>query len=174
MAHFLRSRRIDVQALAAETGVSRATIYRWFGSRDGLVGAAMVRAFVPIIAEARASTERSGAAALADTFATVADLLAAASGLRWFLESEREGALRIVTSSTGPVQPEVVAMVTQTIEAEVRCGYEPPVDVGTLAYATTRLVEAFLYNDAIVGVNTELSHLRPLLEVIFGARGLGE
>ena len=38
MLHFLHSERIDVQALAAETGVSRATIYRWFGSRDGLVG----------------------------------------------------------------------------------------------------------------------------------------
>src|SRR5262249_48681044 len=111
MAHFLHSRRIDVQALAAETGVSRATIYRWVGSRDGLVGAAMVKAFVPVLAEARASTDRRGAAALAETFATVADLLAAASGLRWFLESEREGALRIVTASAGPVQPEVVAMV---------------------------------------------------------------
>jgi AcrR family transcriptional regulator len=173
MAHFLRSRRIDVQALAAETGVSRATIYRWFGSRDGLVGAAMVKAFVPVIAEARAGTDRRGAAALADTFAAVADVLAAASGLRWFLESEREGALRIVTASAGPVQPEVVAMVKRTIDAEVRSGYEPPVDVDTLAYATTRLVEAFLYNDAVVGVNTELVHLRPLLELIFGVPRLG-
>ena len=37
-AQFLSGRRIDVQAIAAELGLSRATIYRWYGSRDRLVG----------------------------------------------------------------------------------------------------------------------------------------
>ena len=32
---YLRGRRIDVQAIAAELGLGRTTIYRWFGSRDG-------------------------------------------------------------------------------------------------------------------------------------------
>ncbi len=169
MAHFLHSRRIDVQALAAETGVSRATIYRWFGSRDGLIGAAMVQAFTPIVAQARASTNRRGAAALADTFAALADLLAAASGLSYFLESEREGALRIVTASDGPIQPKVVAMVVAIIEDEVETGaYEPPVEIETLAYATTRVVEAFLYNDAVVGINGQVHRLHPMLEAMFG------
>jgi AcrR family transcriptional regulator len=167
MQHFLHSRRVDVQALAAETGVSRATIYRWFGSRDGLVGAAMLKAFVPVMARARSSTTRRGAAALADTFAAVAELLALASGLRWFLESERESALRLVTASDGPVQPHVVAMVRQTIETEVGAGYRPAVDIETLAYATVRLVEAFLYNDAVVGLNADVHRLRPVLEVIY-------
>jgi AcrR family transcriptional regulator len=171
MAHFLHSRRIDVQALAAETGVSRATIYRWFGSRDGLIGAAMIQAFMPIMAEARASTSRRGAAALADTFATVGDLLAAASGLSFFLESEREGALRIVTSSDGPIQPKIVAMVVEIIEDEVRSGlYEPPVEIDTLAYATVRVVEAFLYNDAVAGISGQVYRLRPMLEAMFGVR----
>jgi len=169
MQHFLHSRRIDVQALAVQTGVSRATIYRWFGSRDGLVGEAMLKAFAPVMAQARSSTDRCGAAALADTFAAVADMLAIASGLRSFLESEREGALRLVTASDGPVQPQVVAMVRQIIEREVRAGYEPPVDIDTLAYATVRLVEAFLYNDAVVGLNADVHRLRPVLEVIFAA-----
>jgi AcrR family transcriptional regulator len=167
MQHFLHSRRIDVQALAAETGVSRATIYRWFGSRDGLVGAAMIKAFVPVIAQARSSTAARGAAALADTFAAVADLLALASGLRSFLESERESALRLVTASDGPVQPHVVAMVRAIIEKEVTAGYRPGVDVDTLAYATVRLVEAFLYNDAVVGISADVHRLRPVLDVVF-------
>ncbi len=167
MQHFLHSRRIDVQALAGETGVSRATIYRWFGSRDGLVGAAMLKAFLPVLAQARSTTDRRGAAALADTFVAVAELLAPASGLRSFLESERESALRLVTASDGPVQPQIVAMVRRIIETEVRAGYESPVDIDTLAYATVRLVEAFLYNDAVVGLNADVHHLRPVLEVIF-------
>lgn len=169
MQRFLHSQRIEVQALAAETGVSRATIYRWFGSRDRLVGTAMVQAFVPLMAQARASTDRRGAAALADTFSTVADSLASASGLSWFLEQEREGALRIVTSSDGPIQPHVVAMVVRIIDAEVRSGaYDPPVEVDTLAYATVRVVEAFLYNDAVVGISGEVHRLRPMLAAMFG------
>ncbi|MCX6395461.1 MAG: QsdR family transcriptional regulator [Propionibacteriales bacterium] len=36
--HFLAGRRIDVQQLAAEVGVGRATVYRWFGDRERLVG----------------------------------------------------------------------------------------------------------------------------------------
>jgi AcrR family transcriptional regulator len=169
MDRFRHSKRIDVQALAAETGVSRATIYRWFGSRDGLIGAAMHKAFVPLMAEARASTTRRGAPALVDTFSTVTEMLAAASGLSWFLEQEREGALRIVTSSEGPIQPLVVAMVLEIIDSEVRAGaYAPPVDTGTLAYATVRLVEAFLYNDAVVGISGQVHRLRPVLAAMFG------
>jgi AcrR family transcriptional regulator len=169
LQHFLHSRRIDVQALAAETGVSRATIYRWFGSRDGLLGAAMIKAFTPLMAEARASTKRRGAAALADTFGAVADLLAGASGLSFFLESERGGALRILTSSDGPIQPHVVAMVEEIVETEVRAGaYEPTVEIDTLAYATVRLVEAFLYNDGVAGISGEVYRLRPMLEAMYG------
>src|SRR5438552_1083020 len=36
--HYLRGQRVDVQALAAELGVGRTTIYRWFGSREQLLG----------------------------------------------------------------------------------------------------------------------------------------
>ena len=35
---YLRGRRIDVQAIAVELGLGRATIYRWFGSREELIG----------------------------------------------------------------------------------------------------------------------------------------
>src|SRR4051794_26678247 len=35
---FLDGERIDMQVLAAETGVGRATLYRWFGDRERLIG----------------------------------------------------------------------------------------------------------------------------------------
>src|SRR4051794_15411307 len=41
---FVACKRIDVQALAGELGVGRATIYRWFGSREGLLGEVLVSA----------------------------------------------------------------------------------------------------------------------------------
>jgi AcrR family transcriptional regulator len=32
MARYLRGQRVDVQAIAAELGLGRTTVYRWFGS----------------------------------------------------------------------------------------------------------------------------------------------
>jgi AcrR family transcriptional regulator len=38
MRRYLRGARVDVTALAAELGLGRATIHRWFASRDDLIG----------------------------------------------------------------------------------------------------------------------------------------
>src|SRR5689334_23457734 len=40
---YLHGERIDVQAIAAELGLGRATIYRWFGTREELIGEVLVR-----------------------------------------------------------------------------------------------------------------------------------
>src|SRR5256885_5979430 len=61
MHRYLRGRRIDVQAIAAELGLGRVTIYRWFGSREELVGEVLVQAAEPLLAEARAGARRRGA-----------------------------------------------------------------------------------------------------------------
>jgi AcrR family transcriptional regulator len=145
---YLHGRRIDVRAIASDLGLGRTTIYRWFESREGLVGEAIVLAAEPVFERARAEATGSGGAMLLDTFDRINRSLAAASALRRFLELERD-ALRILTSSAGVVQRSMVARVTSLIEDEARAGrYEPPVDPATLGYAIVRLAEAFLYNDA--------------------------
>ena len=56
---YLRGRRVDVQSLAAELGLGRTTIYRWFGSRDRLIGEVLVRAAEPILDDARAQARKT-------------------------------------------------------------------------------------------------------------------
>src|SRR5436305_13584818 len=68
MHRYLRGRRIDVQAIAAELGLGRVTIYRWFGSREELVGEVLVQAAEPLLAEARAGARGRGARRLLATF----------------------------------------------------------------------------------------------------------
>ena len=81
--------------------------------------------------------------------------------MRRFLEIERDAGLRLLTSSAGPVQPRAVAAIAGLIEAEVRAGaYRPAVDTGTLAYAIVRLFEAFVYNDAAIGIRGDIDRLR--------------
>jgi AcrR family transcriptional regulator len=158
---YLRGMRVDIQAIAGELGLGRATIHRWFGTREALIGEVIVLAAEPVLVDARASARGRGGAALLDTFDRFNRALADAPALRKFVEAEREAALRIITSRNGIVQPRIVAMITGLIEQEVAAGdYRPPVEPSTLGYAIVRLAEAFLFNDAALGSRGDLDRLR--------------
>jgi AcrR family transcriptional regulator len=168
---YLRGARVDLQAIAAELGLGRTTIYRWFGSRDALLGEVLVRTAEPLLREARAGAEGVGGVALLDTFDRFNRSLADAPALREFVEREREAALRVITSGAGNVQPRIVAMITDLIESEVSAGtYEPPVEPATLGYAIVRLAEAFLFNDAAAGMRGDVDRLRDVEAAILGLK----
>ena len=172
MNRYLRGRRIDVQAIAAELGVGRATIYRWYGSREGLIAEVLNTASDPLLADARAGARGRGGRALLDTFDRFNRGLVDARALRQFVEQERDAALRIICSGAGKVQPYNVAKITKLIEAEVRAGtYEPPVDPSTLGYAIVRLAEAFLFNDAVAGMRGDVDRLREVEAALLGVDG---
>jgi AcrR family transcriptional regulator len=171
MHRYLRGRRIDVQAIAAELGLGRTTIYRWFGSREGLIGEVLARAADPLIDAARAGAGKRGGPALLDTFDRLNRSLADAPALRQFVEQERDAALRIITSGAGVVQQHMVTRIAGLIEEEVRAGvYEPPVEPATLGYAIVRLAEAFLFNDAAAGMRGDVDRLRDVEAAILGVK----
>jgi AcrR family transcriptional regulator len=169
LRRFLHGQRVDVLSLANELGLGRTTIYRWFGSRDLLIGEVLIRASAPILDDARARANGRGPHGLLDTFDRVNRSFAEAPALRQFVEQERGTALRIMTSSTGVVQPYMVERITRWIEEEVAAGrYEAPVEPATLAYAIVRLAEAFLYNDS--GMLGDVDRLREVEAVLLGVR----
>src|SRR5436190_3858739 len=166
---YLRGERIDVQAIAGELGLGRATIYRWFGSREGLIGAVLVDAAEPLLDDAARRARGRGGARLLDVFDRFNRGLARAPALRKFVEQERALALRIITSGAGAVQPRIVAMITELIEEEVEAGrYEAPVEPSTLGYAIVRLAEAFLFNDAVAGIRGDVDRLRDVEAALLG------
>jgi len=169
MHRYLRGQRVDVQAIAAELGLGRATIYRWFGSREELIGEVLAGAADPLLDAARAGARGRGGRALLDTFDRFNRSLADAPALRHFVEQERDAAVRIITSGAGNVQPHIVARIREVIEHEVHRGtYEPPVDPATLAYAIVRLAEAFLFNDAAAGMRGDVDRLREVEAALLG------
>jgi AcrR family transcriptional regulator len=169
LQRYLRGVRIDVRAIASELGLGRTTIYRWFGSRERLIGEVLVRAGEPLFEEARARGRGRGGAGLLDSFDRINRGLVEAPALRQFLEQERDAALRIITSSAGVVQPHAVATLSAWIEEEARAGtYRPAIAPETLAYAIVRLAEAFLYNDAVAGIRGDIDSLREIEAVILG------
>jgi AcrR family transcriptional regulator len=169
LRRYLHGERVDVQALAAELGLGRTTIYRWFGSRDELLGEVLARATDPVIDGARAGARGRGGRALLDTFDRLNRSLADAPALRTFVENEREAALRVITSGAAFLQPHMVARIAGLIEEEARAGrYDPPVEPATLGYAIVKLAEAFLFNDAAAGMRGDVDRLREVEAALLG------
>jgi AcrR family transcriptional regulator len=161
--------RVDLTVIAARLGLGRATIYRWFGSRESLLGEVIAAELETLIARKRSRVRRRGADGLLEVFDQINRSLSHAPALRRLLEQERGTAMRLLTSSTGIVQPRAVALVREMIEAEESArAYEPPADPEALAYAIVRLCEAFLYNDAAIGIRGDYERLREVEAALLG------
>ena len=166
---YLRGQRVDVQAIASELGLGRATIYRWFGSREKLLGEVIILATEPVLAEARSGLAGKGGPGLLDTFDRFNRALADASALRSFVEQERDASLRIIASGAGIVQPRIVELITGLITEEAEAGaYEPPVEPSVLGFAIVKLAQAFLFNDAVVGIRGDVDRLREVEAALLG------
>jgi AcrR family transcriptional regulator len=166
---YLRGRRVDVQAIAAELGLGRATVYRWFGSREKLLGEVIIRATEPVLQECRKGLAGKGGPGLLETFDRFNRALADAPALRSFMEQEHDAALRIIASGAGIVQPRIVELIAGLIAEEADAGtYEPTVEPSVLGYAIVKLAQAFLFNDAVVGIRGDVDRLREVEAALLG------
>jgi AcrR family transcriptional regulator len=169
---YLDGERVDLTVVARRLGLSRATIYRWFGSRDALLGEVVASELEQLIAAHRQRVRQRGADGLLAVFDRVNRSLSHSHALRALLEQERDSALRLLTSSGGPVQPRSVAAIRALIDSEVAAGrYQPAADPGALAYAIVRLAEAFLYNDAAIGLRGDWEALHQVEAALLGVAG---
>jgi hypothetical protein len=171
LATVLKQRRLDMQGLAGELGISRATLYRRGGSRELLLGAvwwyltkiAMTRAY-------QAAAEMSGPSRVVAVAELFMRDVSSRAPLRRFLAAEPEAALRVLASANGPVQAGIVAVYRRVIAEEREAGrLQTAVDDDTLAFAIVRIGEGFLYSDVIADREPEIdravSVYRELLRV---------
>jgi AcrR family transcriptional regulator len=166
---YLDGERVDLTVVSRELGLSRATIYRWFGSREALLGEVIADELERLVDRERRRVRRRGATGLLSVFDGINRALTRSSAVRRLLEQERNGAMRLLTASSGVVQPRAVELIREMIDAEAAAGtYEPPADSDTLAYAIVRLAEAFLYNDAANGIRGDHERLRAVEAALLG------
>ena len=164
---YVSGERVDLTVVARRLGLSRATIYRWFGSRDRVLGEVIATQLEHLIARKRGAVRTPGAQGLLEVFDQINRSLSSASALRTLLEQEPGTAMQLLTSGAGIVHPRAVSTVEALIVAEVSAGrYKPPADPATLAYAIVRLAEAFLYNDA--GIRGDHERLREVQAALLG------
>lgn len=148
---FLTAQRLDMQALAAQLGMSRSTLYRKVRDRDQLLSAVIWylsrRALHPLLIEADALSGVDRILFVIERFMSFAH---AQPSLHRFLDAEPEAALRILTSKHGCIQRSLVDLTERALEQEEAAGtIVVTIDRRTLAFLITRLNETFLYSDVI-------------------------
>jgi AcrR family transcriptional regulator len=154
---WLADLRIDMGALAAELGVSRATLYNWVGDRERLTGEVLWSLAERTIEQARRRSQGSGADYISDVVERYLTQLARFEPARRLIERDPEFALRVLTGNRTPFQPRLIETVQAMIEEQVKQGgYNPPLDPETLAYLLVRIGESFIFNNLITGSEPDL------------------
>jgi AcrR family transcriptional regulator len=168
--HYLAGRRIDMQSLAAELGISRATLYRWTGPREQLISDVAFSLSDAVFEQAKRDTaDLSGPPRLLAVFRQHVEALVDARPLQVFLQQETHAALRILTGRGGSVQRRTVARLGDLYREEQRKGsFHPRADPDTLAYAVVRITEGFIYNDAILAVEPAVDEAAAIVALLLG------
>lgn len=151
---FLDGERVDMGELARSLEVNRATLYRWVGSREGLlveiVWALTRRSFERLLADP--DVVEPGRARCASVLARWAQDTIDHPGMRAFVEHEGELAMRLLTTRATDFQARLLALVDEVVAADLAAGAAttdlPREDV---AYVVVRVVESFVYLSLITG-----------------------
>ncbi len=112
-----RGERVDMQAVARELGVSRATVHRWFGLRDDLVRAVFERLAEEFTAQARAQATGAGDQRLFDVLRRLAGISAAYEPMRVAAAREPGLTLQLIIDPEGPVYGHVLDALTELAAA---------------------------------------------------------
>jgi AcrR family transcriptional regulator len=155
---WLESGRLDMGALARELRVSRATLYRWVGSKERLIGEILWTFAERAIADARAQAGGSGAAFLAEATERYMRGALQFEPLMRFVQDDPEYALRVLASKHSPMQRRSIAAMREQLSQEVEAGnLRPPLPLDDLAYVIVRIVESYLYSDVIAGRDPDIA-----------------
>jgi AcrR family transcriptional regulator len=164
---FLRGERVDMNDLAQELGIGRATLYRWVGSRDQLLGEVLWSLAELGLAQSRTEATGRGAAWVLAVYRRFGDLIVGLEPLRHFVKSEPECALRVMTSKASPLQRRVVDTFRDVlVEAQKTKGLKLRLDPETLAFAMVRIAESFLWTDLITGGTPDLAKAQEVTKVL--------
>ena len=146
-------RRLDMQGLADELGVSRATLFRHVGGREDLLSKALwtLSQRTLQIAAARWEAERRSEELHAPgTGRHLNAIVSQSKGLRRLLDDEPALALRVLTDPRGRVQNGIVTFIEALLRRDMaEFGLVSLIEPNALAYALVRMGESFLYADVL-------------------------
>ena len=149
---WLKGERIHLASLADQLGIGRATLFRWVGNRDLLMGEVLWSLYEPVRQEAITTVPGQGVEFVVGVYRHINSTILHFGPLRRFINQDPEYALKILTSSQSVLHTRTVDANTQMLEKQVQAGHiDPPMRVQSLSYFMIRLAESCLYSDIIAG-----------------------
>lgn len=168
---FIEGRRIEMQELATELGINRATLFRWVGGRDELIAEILWSLAEPTLQASIDAAPGHGAAHIARAVGHFATVIDEAGFFQAFLRREPERALRILATRAGTLQGRLVAAIEELLNDEIATGQlDPPLPPRDLAFLIVRIVESFLYADMITGEPLEVGKAEQAIGALLGHR----
>ena len=150
--HFLRRSTLDMDALAVELAISRATLYRVAQSRDALLSEVFWVLSKLMLDNARAARTRTGVDGVIEISRHFGAQLRSAGTMRQFLADDREAAARVLFTPAGPVHDGIVATQLEIFaEAGLTAELGPDADLEFLAFLYVRIVGTALYAEFFTG-----------------------
>jgi Tetracyclin repressor-like, C-terminal domain len=170
-------KRLDMQGLAGQLGVSRVTLFRRAGSREELLSKALwlLTERTLTAAAARWEAERlPGEPHTPGTGRQINAIVAQASGLRRLLDDEPALAMRVLTDPRGRVQTGIVTFVEAMLRRDIaEFGLVTVIEPDALAYALVRLGESFIYADVLAARKPDVATANRLQQALLEGMLLG-
>lgn len=150
--HFVRHATLDMDLLARELAVSRATLYRVVDGRDGLLGDVLWSLGERILDEARSAVPRRDAEGILEISRRYYERVVHDEAFRRFLAEEPQNAVRVLSTPAGGVHERYVRAQREIFEEAVeRREARLTGDLDDLAYLYIRIYESMLYADVLIG-----------------------
>lgn len=153
--YWLDGRRISIGDLAKEVGVSRVTLYRWVGSREGLIEEILWSYAKPTFENAVQETPGNGVVHILGVHRHFMTALAEFEPLRRYVSDNPTAAIRIQTSKDAKsCHHRLIDAIAAHIEDQVAKGFiKLPASARKLAEMMVYANGALLYS-AIIGGRT--------------------
>ena len=165
---FFAGERLEMQDLAAELGVSRATLFRWVGSKEQLLSEIIWAMAQPTFDQAMTDSRRKrGRQRIAAVLGDFAAASIRSEPFMKFVQREPERALRLLTTMSSNFQARLLGLIELLLREEIEAGrVDPPLPLHDLAFLILRITESFVYADAIAGVTPDPAKVRQAISAL--------
>ncbi|WP_211247772.1 QsdR family transcriptional regulator [Cryptosporangium arvum] len=172
---YLDGEPVDMSALAHQLGIGRATLYRWVGNREELLGVVLAeateRTFRVAERAARSADSTGGPEYVVDVIARFMRAVLAAPGLKALTQREPMVFIRLATTP-GAIEDRAAALVEELLNQECATGrLTPALPVPALAVAIVRVCDFHMYAHLLGRGAPEVDTALAIVRVLVGAPG---
>ncbi|MEU4564550.1 QsdR family transcriptional regulator [Actinoplanes sp. NPDC023936] len=165
--HFLKHSTLDMDLLASELAISRATLYRAAGGREPLLGEVFWAIGRLFLAEAGDEATGSGPDRVIEVSRLFAELVATAQQLKQFVAAEPQTAARVLLTTATEVHERAVRAQLEIFEESGLAG--DPDDMRHRAFLYVRLMESVVYSDVLGVPQVPFALAEPALRALLPA-----